>query len=37
VHDVLAMHLNRVTLAEAAQPGQPGGKKSYEVDDGAFG
>lgn len=38
VHDVLAMHLNRVTLQDAAPtPGQPGGgKKSYEVDDADF-
>ena len=38
VHDVLAMHLNRVTLHDApAAPGAPGGKKSYEVEDGALG
>ncbi|PSC71004.1 SEC1 family transport SLY1-like [Micractinium conductrix] len=37
VHDVLAMRLNRVTLQDAAPaPGQPGGKKSYEVDDNDF-
>ena len=37
VHDVLGMHLNRITVAEAAAaPGAPPGqptKKSYEVDD----
>lgn len=37
VHDVLSMHLNRVTLHDAPAPGQPGsGKKNYEVDDADF-
>lgn len=41
VHDVLGMHLNRVTVAEAPPPGHAhlghaAARKAYEVDDGDF-
>lgn len=34
MHDVLGMHLNRITVAEAAAPGHPPARKAYEVGAG---